>query len=112
MKPQIIYEDDSILVLSKPAGLVVNRAQTVRGGSLQDWLDSYLKIKPSASPDVFARRSGLAHRLDKDTSGCLLVAKNPISLERLLHQFKTRQVEKEYLALVHGRFEPDAGTVN
>ena len=112
MKPQIIYEDDSILVLSKPAGLVVNRAQTVRGGSLQDWLDSYLKIKPSASPDVFARRSGLAHRLDKDTSGLLLIAKNSDAFFYLKNLFQTKKIKKYYLALVHGKPKEPGGAIS
>jgi 23S rRNA pseudouridine1911/1915/1917 synthase len=110
---KIIFEDSDLLIIDKPAGLVVNRSQTATD-TLQDWLDNYLKLNGIVKTEenkTFLDRSGLAHRLDKETSGCLVVAKNPESLSKLLAQFKERKVEKEYLALVHGRLEPRRGTI-
>ncbi len=95
---KIIYEDDYLLVLDKPPGLVVDRSQTQGNNTLEDWLKLDLK------------RSGIVHRLDKDTSGIILVAKTPQALDYLQGQFKLRQVKKQYLALVHG-FVTDAGRV-
>lgn len=93
----IIYQDDDILVLEKPPGLVTTSSETQIIPSLQDILSTEFGIK--------IERSGIVHRLDKDTSGLLVVAKNIDALEALQAQFKDRTVSKEYLALVHGRVE-------
>lgn len=100
--PQIVFTDSAFLVLDKPAGLVVQRAKTVQGKTLQDWLEKR---------GVFGRRNGLVHRLDKETSGLLVVAKNPKALANLQTQFKKRQVFKKYLALVRGRIRPSQGVI-
>ena len=103
MEVKKIYEDDFVLVIDKPAGLVVNKAASVKGKSLQDIVEERGWIKVEGVEDeVFVQRSGLAHRLDKETSGVLVIAKQPAALKFLLREFKARQVEKEYLALVHG----------
>ncbi|MBI2196797.1 RluA family pseudouridine synthase [Candidatus Daviesbacteria bacterium] len=99
--PRIIYQDNYLLVLDKPPGLVVDQAETVKGKTLMDWLQAYYEEKEYHSEDV-PERMGLVHRLDKDTSGILLVGKTQPALENLQHQFKDRVVKKEYLALVHG----------
>lgn len=99
---EVIYEDEETLVLNKPAGIVVNRAETVRGETVQDFLTKYLRLKGDEGR-LMTSRSGLAHRLDKETSGCLLVGKSEAVLEDLLRQFKDRVIDKEYLALVHGK---------
>lgn len=92
---QIIYQDEDILVINKPPGLVVTPADTVKDTqTLSDILISEFQIKLD--------RGGVVHRLDKNTSGLLVVAKNQKSLEALQLQFKERMVKKEYLALVHG----------
>lgn len=97
MKPNVLFEDEDILVIDKPAGLVVDDSETQQDGTLQSWLaENY-----PANLD----REGIVHRLDKDTSGLLLVAKTPQALENLQNQFKERKVKKEYLALVHGLVE-------
>lgn len=101
---EVIYEDNETLVLNKPAGIVVNRAESVQGETVQDWLVNYLKLTGDEGK-LMSSRSGLAHRLDRETSGCLLIGKNEAVLEDLLKQFKNREVEKEYLALVHGKLE-------
>jgi len=92
-EPQIVYQDNFLLVLNKPPGWIVNRAQTTKGQqTIQDWLgDNFKEFQPE-----------IVHRLDKDTSGVLLIAKTQKTLESLQAQFKKRQIKKEYRALVHG----------
>ena len=102
-KPVVIYQDNFLLVLNKPPNWVVNRAQTTKNQqTIQDWLeDNFSRL--SGIPlwrDNF--RSGIVHRLDKDTSGILLIAKTKKTFENLQAQFKKRQVKKEYRALIHG----------
>lgn len=100
----VIFEDDSLLVIEKPSGLVVNRSDTTaKVETLEDWAATKIK-------DV--ERSGIVHRLDKDTSGLLVIAKTPESFENLKSQFKNRETVKKYLALVHGKVEPAEGTIN
>lgn len=106
----ILYEDKSLLVVNKPSGLTVNKSETA-GYTLQDWVDDYLSLDASDSSDIFHQRSGIVHRLDKDTSGCLIIAKTPAAFLELQLQFKSRRVRKEYLALVHGYIEPREGII-
>lgn len=91
---KIIYQDDSILVLNKPPNLVVDPSDTYKEETLSDILQRDFKIQ------LF--RGGIVHRLDKDTSGIILIAKTQTALDNLQSQFKERIVKKEYLALVHG----------
>lgn len=136
MKPDIsiLYEDQDVLVVNKPAGLVATRSQTTSEPTLQDYLESYLKDKVGSqltskddwealipadfsaeygTPEsIFEERVGLAHRLDKDTSGVVVVAKNPGALLSLLSQFKKRETQKEYVCLTHGKFSVTSGEVN
>jgi len=114
--PKIIFEDEDVLIINKPSGLVVNRAETVRGKTLQDWVEENTQIlkysnKQTNKFQEFFRRSGIVHRLDKDTSGVMVVAKNGKSFVNLQRQFKERKVIKKYLALVHGRVEPRVGDI-
>ena len=104
---KVIFEDESLLVLDKPAGIVVNRAKTTKNETIQDWLESYLKLKDRGIGD----RAGIVHRLDKETSGILVVAKTKEVFENLQAQFKARKVKKEYTALVHGKIEIKTGTI-
>jgi 23S rRNA pseudouridine1911/1915/1917 synthase len=115
MELKIIFEDEEILVLEKPAGMVVNRAESVKGKTVQDWVEEKQKTvdgsqKTESSSD-FVRRVGIVHRLDKETSGLLLIAKTPEAFENLQKQFKERRIEKRYLALVHGKVEPKEGEI-
>lgn len=114
----ILLEDDSYLVIDKPAGLVVNNSSTTKDETVETWSRSYLKLPPVQSdaksaeiplPDgsfdyeaMFLQRAGIVHRLDKETSGVLVIAKTPQSFEVLQTQFKQRKTNKIYLALVHG----------
>lgn len=130
MDIKIIYEDSDILVLDKPAGIIVNRSETVKEETVQDWIEEKIlrnkdiKIssdKKDNSPNIlisqypsisdFYKRSGIVHRIDKETSGLLLVAKNPQSFENLQLQFKERKVKKTYMALVHGKIAKGEGEI-
>ncbi len=120
MEPTIIYEDDVMLVVDKPSGMIVNRADTTRGEvTLQDFLITYLKLDEPKTVmtdegyrNAFYDRSGIVHRLDKETSGLLLVAKHEDAFFNLQAQFKERTVKKHYITLVHGEVKPESGEVN
>lgn len=105
----IIYEDQTILVVNKPAHLVVEPSQTQKGKqTLVDYLASYLGETARLTRN---ERMGLVHRLDQDTSGVLLVAKTLSALTALQEQFRLRKTKKEYLALVHGEVKEN-GTID
>lgn len=108
MDISILFEDVDLLVINKPPGIVVNRAESVKGETIQDWADK--KVLRSEDKN-FNDRSGTVHRLDKETSGILLIAKNPRIFEALQAQFKDRSVKKTYLALVHGDLVPPEGEI-
>lgn len=106
-----IYEDESILVINKPSGLVVNRSNTSSGRTLQDILEDDYFLKSLKAPDnldeEYVNRSGIVHRLDKDTSGVLVAAKSLEAFQFLQKEFKDRNILKEYVAVVHGRVEDE-----
>lgn len=106
---EIIHEDAALLVVNKPSGLIVNRSKTTSEKTLQDYLEEYLEIDAhfSEGASEFVSRSGLGHRLDKGTSGVLVVAKTPAVLEEVMRQFRERKTSKVYNALVHGSFGDD-----
>ncbi len=113
----ILYEDDDLIVINKPAGIIVNKADTTKGEiTVQDWAEEKLKIKKEKlkveQGDDFLNRGGIVHRLDKETSGILLIAKNPASFLELQRQFKERIVKKTYIALAHGKVVPEEGEIN
>ena len=93
---QILYEDDDVLVVNKPAGIAVHGGPNVSGQTVAD----YFKDKIT---DSDKERSGIVHRLDKDTSGVIIMAKNPQAKKFLQKQFKDRTVQKTYIALVRGK---------
>ncbi len=111
----IIYEDDFFLVIDKPAGLVVNRAESVKGETLQDWVEEKFKVQSSKfkveEDKNFFDRAGIVHRLDKETSGLLLIAKTPQAFYDLQLQFKERKISKKYKTLVHGQVIPKTGEI-
>lgn len=97
---RVLYEDDDLAVIDKPAGLVVHAGAGRRGGTLVNALvHRFRQLSTFGGP----LRPGIVHRLDKATSGVLLVAKTDAAHAQLVEQFRRRQVEKRYLALVHGR---------
>ncbi|PWH14199.1 MAG: RluA family pseudouridine synthase [Ardenticatenia bacterium] len=95
----IVYEDDALLVIAKPAGLVVHPGA---GHSHDTLVNALLAYCPTLATDE-SNRPGIVHRLDRDTSGLLIVAKTERALEHLRAQFKQHRVQKTYLALVYGR---------
>jgi len=132
---KIIFEDKDILVISKPPG-IVNKATSVKGETIQDWMEeklakseiedsgvkngteSWQELVPEdfdgeyGSPEeIFKERIGMVHRLDKNTSGVMILAKNPGSLVNLLAQFRNRTVQKKYTCLTHGKFRVPEGII-
>ena len=105
----IIYEDADLLVIDKPAGMVVHPAHGHRSGTL---VNALLARYPQLAEVGGAERAGIVHRLDKDTSGLILVAKHGAAQKELQRQFKHHAVEKVYLALVEGRVEPTQGVID
>jgi len=102
----VIFEDESILVINKPIGLTVNRSVTTKETeTLFDQIEQKATWSLMTDNLEFNDRCGVVHRLDKETSGILLIAKNPEAFVNLQAQFKAREVKKEYLALVHGSFD-------
>jgi 23S rRNA pseudouridine1911/1915/1917 synthase len=139
MAISIIFEDDSMLIINKPPGMVVNRAQSVKEETIQDWIEklypnnsspsnpsnpstpSIPSLPPSSPIDYsspeqiqkeFLSRSGIVHRIDKETSGILLIAKNPEAFFALKQQFMNHVVEKTYLAIVHEKLPSLEGEIN
>jgi 23S rRNA pseudouridine1911/1915/1917 synthase len=96
----IIYEDDAVVVINKPQGMVVHPAAGNWSGTLVQGLLHHVDTLADDSQDPL--RPGIVHRLDKDTSGVLITAKNPQALEELARQFEARTVVKNYLAIVRG----------
>jgi len=104
----ILYEDADLLAIDKPAGMVVHPGAGHASGTL---VNAVLHHCPDLEGVGGEKRPGIVHRLDKDTSGVILVAKNDRSHRHLQAQFKARSVEKTYLALVHGVVQPPQGRI-
>ncbi len=109
MDLSILHEDDHILVVDKPAGQVVHPAPGHLSGTLVNGLLAHDPV--FGNPYWEPMRPGIVHRLDKDTSGLILLAKTLKSLEFLQKEFKQRRVEKDYLALVQGENIPETGEI-
>ena len=103
----IVYEDDQLLVINKPAGMVVHPGHGNYSGTLVNALAYHFENLPMNSSE----RPGLVHRIDKDTSGLLVVAKTDFAMAYLTKQFAEKTSEREYIALVWGNIEEDEGTV-
>jgi 23S rRNA pseudouridine1911/1915/1917 synthase len=106
---EIIHEDDSLIVVNKPAGLVVHPAPGHDTGTLVHGLLKHCKDLSGIGGTI---RPGIVHRLDKDTSGLLVVAKNDSAHRFLQRQFKSGVVKKQYLALVHGLVKGNKGKID
>jgi 23S rRNA pseudouridine1911/1915/1917 synthase len=105
---RFIYEDEHIAVVDKPAGMVVHPAGSVQSGTLVNALLFHLRDLQGVGGVL---RPGIVHRLDKGTSGVMVVAKNDRAHEALVRQFQRREVKKIYLALVYGRVEAEKGVI-
>jgi 23S rRNA pseudouridine1911/1915/1917 synthase len=104
----VIYEDADIAVINKPAGMACHAGAGLRSGTLVNALLCRMGPIEAGDPE----RPGIVHRLDKFTSGVIITAKNNFSHRRIARQFKSREVKKEYIALVHGVPSPPAGTID
>ena len=103
----IVYEDDQLLVINKPAGMVVHPGHGNYSGTLVNALAYHFENLPMNSSE----RPGLVHRIDKDTTGLLVVAKTELAMAYLTKQFAEKTSEREYIALVWGNIEEDEGTI-
>ncbi len=110
VKIEIIYENDDVIVLNKPAGVLSQNAESSRSPSISDFLVKHCPEIKNVGEDEM--RFGVVHRLDKDTSGVIITAKNNKAFEFLKDQFKNRRTEKVYLALVYGIIKPKEGEIN
>jgi 23S rRNA pseudouridine1911/1915/1917 synthase len=105
----IVYEDDDVLVVDKPAGMVVHPGA---GHAEATLAAAALAHAPAIAAVGGARRPGIVHRLDKDTSGLLVLAKTPRAYDSLTRQLAARTVKRRYVAIVHGRTRATAGVVD
>ena len=121
---QVIFEDDNVLVLDKPAGLVVHGDGRTEEPTLSDWiLEHYpdlknvgeafeAKVLGTGYQVLVVPRPGIVHRLDRDTSGLIIIAKTPDAFTYLKTEFKEHRVKKEYTALVYGHPETESGVID
>lgn len=109
LDPRIIFEDAWMVVIDKPAGMVVNDAQTAKGETVQKWFSNRIR---SGGNGEFYDKGGVVHRLDKDTSGVMVLAKTPEAYEKLKQQFLERKAVKKYVALVHGKLAEEEGIIS
>lgn len=105
---EIVYEDDDLAVVDKRAGMVVHQGAGVRTGTL---VNALLHRFRNLSEAGGGERPGIVHRLDKQTSGLMVIARNDFSHHRLARQFQNRQVTKKYVALVHGAVQGESGEI-
>jgi len=113
----ILYEDENLLVISKPAGLVVHSDGKTKEQSVSDWvLQNYPQVKGVGEPlklsnGALIERHGIVHRLDRETSGALIIAKNQSIFLFLKKQFQESKIEKTYHAFVYGDLKEDKGVI-
>ncbi|MDP3696708.1 MAG: RluA family pseudouridine synthase [Candidatus Taylorbacteria bacterium] len=116
--PQIVYEDNEILVVNKPAGLITHQKNIDdKQPSVVDWvIQNYPELKEVGEPFIASGaevpRAGIVHRLDKETSGLLLIAKNETVFEYMKKQFQDHTIKKHYYALVFSRPKESSGIIN
>ncbi|QTU82432.1 RluA family pseudouridine synthase [Carnobacteriaceae bacterium zg-C25] len=105
----IVYEDDDIVIVNKASGMVVHPSVGHDRGTLVNGLLYHVKQLATSTGEI---RPGIVHRIDKDTSGLLVVAKHSKAHEQLSQQFQTHDITREYVALVHGEVEHETGTID
>lgn len=118
MNIPVLYEDDEVLVVNKPAGLVVHSDGRTKEETLADWvLEKYPNVRgvgetiPLTNGGVI-EKWGIVHRIDRDTSGVLLIAKTQTSFLNLKSQFQARTIKKTYRTIAHGVFKEPVGTID
>ncbi len=107
----IVYEDDDVMVINKPAGMVVHPGLGNKTGTLVNALAHYFKFELPIKEGNIADRPGLVHRIDKDTTGLMVIAKTEYAMSHLAKQFFDHTVRREYTALVWGELDPPAGRI-
>ena len=105
---EIVYEDNDLIVVNKPAGLTVHPAP---GHTSHTLVNALLAYCPELAQFGDSLRPGIVHRLDKDTSGLMIIAKNSVAQQNLINQFKSHLVTKKYLVLVKGKLSPERGII-
>lgn len=108
MTPPILYEDADIVAVSKPSGLITHADGRTQEETAEDWFRERCNVQGLSLPE----KSGYVHRLDRDTSGVLIFAKNAAAYEFLRKAFHDREVQKTYLALVHGAPKEKKGVID
>ncbi len=108
---EILYQDDDVAVVNKPAGMIVHPGAGAKSGTIVNALLHEFGVRGELSSVGGELRPGIVHRLDRETSGALLIARNDPAHRALVGQFSGRQVEKTYLALLHGRLPEDSGRI-
>ncbi|MFO0957720.1 MAG: RluA family pseudouridine synthase [Isosphaeraceae bacterium] len=106
-KLRVLHEDNHLIVVDKPAGLLTLPTAAHESGTLLERVSRYLSIRRGGKPYV-----GIVHRLDKDTSGALALARSPEALRRLQVLFRTHEIERQYLAVVEGTPPRESGTID
>lgn len=109
---EIIFENVQVCVISKPAGVITNIAETSGDDTVQHWLKDKIPNLEAYMDQEFGQKGGIVHRLDKDTSGVMILAKTPEAYEALKLQFLERTTQKTYIALVHGVFKEKEGILS
>ncbi len=110
---EILYEDHSLIILNKAAGMVVHPAPGHSSGTLVNALLAHCQAKGETLPGINGiQRPGIVHRLDKDTTGAIVVAKTEQALQHLQTQFRTKTARRSYIAIVYGAPREDSGTVD
>ncbi|MFA7169313.1 MAG: RluA family pseudouridine synthase [Candidatus Paceibacterota bacterium] len=107
---RIIFEDENVIVIDKPIGVVAQKAATSDAPAVTDFLENHFPDIVKVGEDE--QRSGIVHRLDKDTSGIMIAAKNQTTFEFLKDKFKKRSVQKIYTTLVYGKVEPETREID
>lgn len=115
---KILFEDDNYLIIDKPAGMLVHSDGRTKGDSVTDWLSKKYPALENVGGEVEVqhgepvKRWGLVHRIDRETSGILVIAKNQIAFDDLQEKFQNRKVKKTYYAFVYGRVTIDHQVVD
>src|SRR3989344_3691838 len=121
MNVKVLYEDKDILAIEKPSGISVHSDGRTKKETIADWvLKNYLKMKNVGENEVYEnkkvkteiKKPGIVHRLDRETSGVLLLAKNKKAYEFLKSQFQNREIKKTYIAIVSGNVKTERGIIN
>ncbi|MGB7669048.1 MAG: RluA family pseudouridine synthase, partial [Candidatus Acidiferrales bacterium] len=108
---EILYQDDDVAVVNKPAGMIVHPGAGAKSGTIVNALLHEFGVRGELSSVGGELRPGIVHRLDRETSGALLIARNDPAHRALVEQFSGRQVQKTYLALLHGKLKEDSGRI-